>query len=81
MDLSLFSKHWTCFIKKCSEFLTNARRFLKNTDVVFARIQEQLMKGQLEIQEWEAALETGEALTETYRYEDYSIVDYCMGLE
>ena len=41
---------------------------LQATDTIFTKVQEQLMRGQLEVEEWKAALETGEALTTAYKY-------------
>ncbi len=56
-------------MKSCKEFIVQAKGELQPADIVVARVTEQLMRGQLELEEWLAALETGNSLSKAYRYD------------
>lgn len=60
--------HWSGFVENCSRVLGQSCNILHPLNVAMTAVREQLMRGQLTLQQWEAALDNGEILTQAYRY-------------
>ena len=58
---------WSGFVEKCQQFIGTCGEVLHPLNVVLTNVQEQLLRAELELRHWQAALDTGKKLTQAYR--------------
>lgn len=61
--------NWTGVVKQCLEFVARSSELLHSMNLVLTKVREQLMRAQLELGEWEGALDTGIFISKAYRYD------------
>ena len=59
--------HWPGFVEKCCDFLGRHGDVLHPLNVVMTNVREQQMRGRLALENWEAAVDTGQLLTQAYK--------------